>query len=256
MSKFLLSSIERNLDEFYLKCSRHSNFESNNTDKIKWVRAKNADWPSCIFQATFNDSETDFEIEQIKNLIQSGKAPDDWTVGPLTKPKNLGESLLKHDFSDVFHQAGMALKLSKLKLLPNLNSILDVKKVEKEEELKMWSEIVSTVFHIKVDYELLEHLRVQSEVAFYIGILKKKCVSALLLYLIPGIAGLHAVSTLPNYRSNNFALTMSSRALLDARDLGYKYGVLQASSMGQFVYKKLGFKKYCDVITYALNETS
>ena len=46
---------------------------------------------------------------------------------------------------------------------------------------------------------------------------------------------------------------MSNKALLDARDLGYKYGVLQASSMGQFVYKKLGFEKYCDIITYSLS---
>ena len=253
MSNFLLSSIEQNLDEFYLKCSRHSNFESKNTDKLKWVRAKNADWPSCIFQAIFNDSDIDFEIEQVIGLIQSGKAPDDWTVGPLTIPKNFGKFLLKHDFSDVFHQAGMALNLSKLKLSTKVNTNLIVKKVKNEEELRNWSKIVSEVFHIKVDNDLLEYLRVQSEVAFYIGFYNNICVSALLLYLIPEVAGLHAVSTLPDYRNNNFALTMSNKALLDARTLGYEYGVLQASSMGQFVYKKLGFEKYCDIITYSLS---
>ena len=136
----------------------------------------------------------------------------------------------------------------------NINTSLGIKIVEKEEELINWTKIVSTVFHIKVDGELLDYLRSQSEVKFYIGTLNDKHVSALLLYLIPEIAGLHAVSTLPDYRNKNFALTMSNRALLDARDLGYKYGVLQASTMGQYVYKKLGFKKYCDVITYVLNE--
>lgn len=253
MSKFLLSSIEQNLDEFYLKCSRHSNFESMDTDKLKWVHAKNADWPSCIFQASFNDSDIDIEIEQVKSLIQSDKAPDGWTIGPLTKPNNLGKSLLNHNFSDVFHQAGMALDLAKLITLTHINDALDVKKVENEEELSSWSKIVSTVFHIKVDFELLEYLQVQDEVTFYLGIYNEKYVSALLLYLIPGVAGLHAVSTLPDYRNKNIALEMSIRALLDARDLGYKYGVLQASSMGQSVYKKLGFKKYCDIITYSLS---
>ena len=253
MSKFLISSIEQNLNEFYLKCSRHFNFESMYTDKLKWVRAKTADWPSCIFQANFNDSDIDQEIEQVKSLIQSEKAPDDWTVGPLTKPENLGKLLLEHKFSDVFHQAGMALDLSKLNNLPSINTSLAIKKVESEEELNEWSKIVSVVFHIKVDHDLLEYLRVQGEVSFYVGIFNEKYVSALLLYLIPGIAGLHAVSTLPDFRNKNFALTMSNRALLDARDLGYKYGVLQASSMGQFVYKKLGFKKYCDIITYSLS---
>ena len=253
MSKFLLSSIEQNLDEFYLKCSRHSNFESMDTDKLKWVCAKNADWPSCIFQANFNDSDMDLEIEQVKGLIQSDKAPDGWTVGPLTEPNNLGKSLLKHNFLDVFHQAGMALDLTKLNILTSINTALDVKKVENEEELSNWSKIVSMVFHIKVDHELLEYLRFQDDVRFYLGIYNEKYVSALLLYLIPEVAGLHAVSTLPDYRNKNFALTMSNRALLDARDLGYKYGVLQASSMGQSIYKKLGFKKYCDIITYSLS---
>lgn len=254
MSKFLISSIEQNLDDFYLKCSRHPNFESKDTDKLKWVRAKNADWPSCIFHANFNASDLNLEIEQVKNFIQANKAPDDWTVGPLTKPKNLGKSLLKHDFSDVFHQAGMALDLSKLNISTSVNTALDVKKVENEDELSSWSKIVSTVFQIKVDYELLDYLRFQSEAVFYLGIYNKKHVSALLLYLIPGVAGLHAVSTLTEYRNQNFALTMSQKALLDADDLGYKYAILQASSMGQSVYKKLGFKKYCDIFTYALNE--
>jgi GNAT superfamily N-acetyltransferase len=224
------------------------------SDKLKWVLARNVDWPSCIFQANFRDSDIDVEIERVKQLIQSGKAPDGWTVGPLTKPKNLGKLLLNHDFLDVFHQAGMALDLSKLKYVSSINTSLEVKLVENEEELINWSKLVSTVFHIEVDDELLAYLLSQSNVKFYIGTYNEKCVSALLLYLIPEIAGLHAVSTLPDYRNKNFALTMSNRALLDARDLGYKYGVLQASSMGQHVYNKLGFKKYCDVITYALNE--
>ncbi|MBY9016916.1 MAG: hypothetical protein KGD68_14595 [Candidatus Lokiarchaeota archaeon] len=223
------------------------------TDKRKWVFAKNADWPSCIFQANFNDSDIDFEIENVKKLIQSDKAPDGWTVGPLTKPNNLGKSLLKHNFSDVFHQAGMALGLSKLNKIASINSTLVVKKVENDEELSNWSKIVSMVFHIKVDHELLKDLRVESDVTFYLGIYNEKYVSTLLLYLIPGVAGLHAVTTLPDYRNKNFALTMSNRALLDAHDLGYKYGVLKASTMGQPVYKKLGFKKYCDIITYSLS---
>ncbi|NVM19650.1 MAG: hypothetical protein HWN80_18255 [Candidatus Lokiarchaeota archaeon] len=253
MSKFLLSSIEQNLNDFYLKCSRHPNFESMDNDKLKWVRAKNADWPSCIFHANLNAFDLNLEIEQVKNLIQANKAPDGWTVGPLTQPKNLGKSLLNHNFSDVFHQAGMALDLSKLIRSANINTALNIKKVENEEDLSNWSNIVSAVFHIKVDDELLEFLRSQSDVKFYIGRYYEQYVSALLLHLIPEVAGLHAVSTLPDYRNQNFALTLSHRALLDAHDLGYKYGVLQASSMGQFVYKKLGFRKYCDIITYSLS---
>jgi hypothetical protein len=224
------------------------------TDKIKWVRAKKADWPSCIFHVNFDNFSIDLEIEHIKSMILTRKAPDGWTVGPLTEPENLGKSLLKHGFSNVFQQAGMALDLSKLGVYKNINTGLNVIRVEDREELSEWSKVVSTVFHIKVDTELLEYLLTQREVRFYLGIYNGTTVSALLLYLIPEVAGLHAVSTISEHRKQNFAVTMSNKALLDARDQGYKYGVLQASSMGQFVYQKLGFEKYCDIITYALNE--
>jgi hypothetical protein len=34
--------------------------------------------------------------------------------------------------------------------------------------------------------------------------------------------------------------------------MGYKVAVLQASSLGEKMYRKLGFKKYCDIISYAI----
>jgi hypothetical protein len=224
------------------------------SNKLKWVRANNADWPSCIFYANFKNFDANLEIESVKSLIQSNNAPDGWTVGPLTYPKNLGKLLLKHNFIEVFHQTGMALNLFKMKGSTSINTGLSIKKVKNSSDLNSWSKVVSNVFHINLDQELLAYLKGQREVALYIGLYQNTCVSALLLYLIPGVAGLHAVSTLQEFRNQSFALTMSSRALLDARELGYKYGVLQASSMGQFVYKKLGFRKYCDVITYSLSE--
>ncbi|MFW9824068.1 MAG: GNAT family N-acetyltransferase, partial [Candidatus Thorarchaeota archaeon] len=73
-----------------------------------------------------------------------------------------------------------------------------------------------------------------------------------MLYLSSGVAGLHAVSTLIQFRGRGFGLYISAKALLDAYEIGYRVGVLQASSMGQRVYRKLGFEKYCDINTYAL----
>lgn len=254
MSEFIVNLIEKNLDEFYSNCSKHPNFESVETEQIKWVYAKSADWPSCIYNANFTNSDVDLEIERIKKLIESNKAPDGWTIGPLTEPNNLGKVLESHGFFNVFHQAGMALDLNLISDIPKKSSSLEIKIVDTNKELEGWASVVANVFHIKIDYELLEYLLSQKEVRFYIGIFEGKIISALLLHLIPGAAGLHAVSTLLEYRKKDFALNMSRRALQDAHYLGYNLGVLQASAMGQHVYKKLGFQKYCDIITYALSE--
>ncbi|MFW9820854.1 MAG: GNAT family N-acetyltransferase, partial [Candidatus Thorarchaeota archaeon] len=73
-----------------------------------------------------------------------------------------------------------------------------------------------------------------------------------LLYLSSGVAGLHAVSTLSEFRNLGFGFTISRFALIDALKMGYNIGVLQASVLGERVYKKLGFQKYCDIFSYAL----
>ena len=93
--------IEKNLDDFYLKSSEHPNFISKTDHKISWVLAKDANWPDCIFKANFENLDVKKEINSIKELIRKGKAPNGWTVGPLTKPKNIGTFLEKFGFSNV-----------------------------------------------------------------------------------------------------------------------------------------------------------
>jgi hypothetical protein len=41
--------------------------------------------------------------------------------------------------------------------------------------------------------------------------------------------------------------------LLDAREKGYRVGVLQSSDMGFNVYKKLGFRHLCQIENFYLS---
>ena len=253
-SKSINFYIEQNLDDFYKKSSKHTNFISHIEDKISWVHAKKADWPMCIFKANFENLNVENEIRIVKKLIQERKAPNGWTVGPLSKPENLGIILENNGFSNVYQQAGMALDLEDLK-----NHVLDesellVEIVKEIEHLKQWVEVVSSVFGIKVDFKLMEYLLLEPEATFYIGNLEGKPVSTLMLYLSSGVVGLHAVSTLKECRSRGFGLAISRMALIDAFKRGYKIGVLQASAQGERVYRKMGFQKYCDIISYELEE--
>jgi GNAT superfamily N-acetyltransferase len=257
LKKILLESInyyiEKNLDDFYIKSSEHPNFNSSRDEKISWVLAKNANWPDCIYRADFENLSIKKEINSVKKLIQKGKVPNGWTVGPLTKPKNVGKFLEKFGFSNVYQQTGMAVELKDLENIEIKINDLMIEKVNNEESLIQWSKVISRVFGIKVDFDLLKFLYLQEEPHFYLGKFEGKSVSTLMLYLSSGVAGLHAVSTLPEYRSKGFGLSISRTALINALNMGYYVGVLQASSLGENVYRKLGFEKYCDIISYALN---
>ena len=252
--KSILFAIESNLDDFYEKCSNHPNFNSQRSDKINWVQSKYAEWPDCIFKVNFEDLNIGAEINQVKALIRENKAPNGWTVGPLTRFPNLGSILEDYNFSNVYHQAGMALSLKNLENYNLELNILEIKTVNNDRMLNQWANTVSLVFKIKIDLELLKYLLIKKESRFYLGFYNGKPVSTLLLYLSSGVAGLHAVSTLPDYRNKGFGLAISGVALKEAYKLGYKIGVLQASELGEKVYRKFGFKKYCDIFSYELQE--
>jgi len=246
--------IENNLDDFYIKSSEHPNFTSSGNEKVSWVFARNADWPDCIFRANFENLNIKKEIINVGTLIRKDKAPNGWTVGPLTKPKNLGIKLEKFGFSNVSHQAGMAVELKALEKIEINENNLIIEKVEDEKSLILWSRVVSEVFNLNVDFDYLKFLYLQAEIHFYLGIFEEEPVSTLLLYLSSGVAGLHAVSTLNKYRNRGFGLAISRSALIDAYNMRYHIGVLQASSLGERVYRKLGFQKYCDILSYTLDK--
>ena len=246
------SYIEKNLDDFYIKSSEHSNFSFNMDERIKWILATNADWPDCIYRANFENLNIKSEIKTVRNLIRTGKAPNGWTVGPLTKPKNLSMKLENYGFSKVYHQAGMAVELKDLKKKKFIENELIIQRVKDEESLIQWANVVSEVFNLKLDLAYLNFMLLQKETIFYLGYFQDKPISTLLLYLSSGVAGLHAVSTLSEYRKRGFGFAISRFALIDAFKIGYYIGVLQASSLGETVYKKLGFQKYCDIFSYAL----
>jgi hypothetical protein len=61
------------------------------------------------------------------------------------------------------------------------------------------------------------------------------------LTLVDGLAGIYAVSTVPEERSKGLAAFATTAPLRAVRDLGYRVGVLQATKAGLPVYRRLGF---------------
>jgi ribosomal protein S18 acetylase RimI-like enzyme len=83
----------------------------------------------------------------------------------------------------------------------------------------------------------------------YIGFLDGTPGATSALVLDSGVAGIYAVATIPEARHKGIGSIMTVLPLLEARQLGYRVGVLQASPMGYPIYRKIGFK---DVCTYRL----
>ena len=214
--------------------------------------AKKSDWPNCIFMADLRNLDISHEIEEVKRLIRKNKAPNGWTVGPSSFPENLGKLLEENSFSNVYHQSAMALNLKDLEFNKSDLKEFKVKLIKSEKDIDIWAKVVSAGFNIKVDINFLQQFFHDPKASFYIGIFEAEPVSSLLMFNSSGVSGLHAVSTLSDYRGRGFGVKISGYALLDAFDKGFKMAVLHASDLGFKVYQKLGFKKYGDIYSYEL----
>jgi GNAT superfamily N-acetyltransferase len=69
-------------------------------------------------------------------------------------------------------------------------------------------------------------------------------VATSMLILLDGLAGVYGVATLPGSRKRGLGAFATAEALLRARGLGYRVGILQASEMGKPVYARLGFREF------------
>ena len=79
----------------------------------------------------------------------------------------------------------------------------------------------------------------------YIGFLDDTPVSTSAFVLDAGLAGIYAVATILEARRKGLGRIMTILPLLEARQMGYKVGCLQASSMGYPIYKQIGFLEVC-----------
>jgi GNAT superfamily N-acetyltransferase len=149
----------------------------------------------------------------------------------------------------------MAVELaSVLETLP-LPEGLQIVPVETEKALKQWIHVASIGFRVPEEFEQV-WFDFFAEVIFdlpfwtYLALLNGRPVATSQLFLSAGVAGIYNVTCIPEARGQGIGAAVTQTALLDARDMGYRVGILQASSLGYSVYRRLGFEEYGKLSVY------
>jgi GNAT superfamily N-acetyltransferase len=151
----------------------------------------------------------------------------------------------------------MVIELAKLPGQQQLSNLM-IRQVEDSQRLLAWAQVVATgfglaeeVYDAYIDLELSLGILPPTSARRYLGYQNDIPVASSELVFDAGVAGIYAVTTLPEARRQGFGASMTAFPLYEAQRNGYKLGTLQASSMGHPVYVKLGFE---DVYNFEIYE--
>jgi GNAT superfamily N-acetyltransferase len=151
----------------------------------------------------------------------------------------------------------MAIDLQNINETLSWPAGLTIERVEDEETMQDW------LYAFGLGFELDEHAfagysKLVTSLPphehpmrpFYLARLNGEPVATSALYCDPSVAGLCEVCTIPSARRQGIGAAITLVPLLDARAMGYRIAVLQASPFGEPVYRRLGFTSYCTFDAY------
>lgn len=179
-----------------------------------------------------------------------------WTTRD-TKPTNLAEYLTAHGFTSIGEGIGMAIDLSNMNEADRSPAGFRIIEVEDDDSLETWCRVSGTSFGIPehaipsiVEYFAMD-IKMNQPLKFYLGLLDGKPVATSMYFLGEGVAGIYFVATLAEARNKGIGFAITQKPLLEAREMGYHVGILQASKLGKPVYLRLGFKEYSHIGSYS-----
>jgi predicted GNAT family acetyltransferase len=199
---------------------------------------------------------TDVAPETVDDLARESRAwfpadlPWRWVVGPTSRPLDLADRLEVAGLERRWPlMPAMAVDLEALDLVPRAPAGGRVTEVLDAQDVESWL----GVRHVNLGLDdrtvgawRRAHgesgLGPESPLRHFVGWLGDRPVAGATLYVGAGAAGIYHVDTLLEARGRGFASALTATALHEAERLGYRWGVLSASTLGTPVYLGLGFR--------------
>jgi ribosomal protein S18 acetylase RimI-like enzyme len=209
-----------------------------------------------IAGARLAPDELDARIASTVSRFKSSDVPFIWWTGPYSQPNDLGTHLEANGLKRFSDMPGMAVDLNAINQSVSWTPDLKIERVRDIGLLKEWSD--GLAWMPAPGREAMAELTValgfgdDAPLRHYVGFLNGQIVSRSTLLLGAGVAGIYIVGTIPEARRQGIGSAMTLVPLLEAREMGYRAGVLQSSEMGYYVYHGLGFREYCKFGLYTL----
>ncbi len=209
------------------------------------------------FDAERTAAEIDEQIARMQAYFRGRQVGMQWIIGPSTRPTHLGQQLEQHGFVLQGAAPGMAAQLEQLPQTLPMPPWLEIVRVSNQAQLEEWAAAASQGYGEPAEIQqarLAVHrafsVKEDAPLQRYVARLDGQPVATSELLYAAGVAGIYDVATIPHARRQGIGAAITTLPLLAARARGYRVGVLEASPMGEPVYRRLGFETYCQFNLY------
>lgn len=250
-SSSLAAAIKNNLYAFFgmFRDSSAASFEDG-AYGFRWHTSFAHPWFNGVFVSrppAAGAEET--VLDTVAYFRTRGVGAFTWWLAPSLDPGAWSRYLLSHGFQYDDNTPGMAIDLADL---PPLGQQPTIQVVEDRETLDTWARTLVRSFEMPEKMAgaflaIMKSVGMGWPIRHYLGLVDGEPVGTSSLFLGAGVAGIYNVATLPAARGEGVGSAMTLIPLYEARDFGYRAGVLQSSRMGYGVYRRLGFQKLCQV---------
>lgn len=218
---------------------------------------------NSVMYANLAPERLDAAVEEVRALRRQHNVPMNWLIGPTSRPVNLASQLRARGFRYIGDLAPLTLKLADL--APSDGGPADgagpaglvVERVASAAVLEEWIKAESRGFELSGTLDrgitaLRRGMGVGDGVprTHLLGRIAGRPVATASVILAGGIGGVFDVSTVPEARRRGLGTAMTRAALNLIGAAGYEWAFLQASTMGQRLYRRLGFRERCTCAVY------
>ena len=252
----LIQAIEANTIESFRAWGKWARLQLQQDPEIAWTAS---DIPFFLFNVVLGlvpqtgdaTSEPQSVVAAATSRAESRQVPMGWWVGLTNRTPDLGQLLEDQGWFHAATLTGMAVDLPELVEPASLPPGLTISPVDDADSLENWCQIMTSVsefpdFAAAAWLDMYRDMEIIDDPQWrlYLGSINGTPVSTSMLYLGAGVAGIHGVTTLPEYRGRGIATAMTYPPLVYARNQGYRIGVLFSSEMAVDIYRKIGFQEY------------
>jgi ribosomal protein S18 acetylase RimI-like enzyme len=253
----LTNAISANLYGFFRFFGKSNHVEFSETDHlIRWHTKVSHPWFNGVLvtraneeigETVLRDGFTFFETRNVDQFT--------WWLENKIPISDWDHSLRAQGFSFIDGPPGMAIDLAAHKPQMQLPVDFQIKPVVDPKGLRDWTHALIQGFQFPASweeniYDLFASLGLELPLRHYLGYLSGKPAATSSLFLSAGVMGIYNVATVPGARKRGIGTALTVKAMMDAKELNYRFSILQSSDEGFGVYQKIGFQKLCNLNHY------